>query len=164
MRTVLSVTFTIFSAFIGWLFVRAIFTTFAGFVFAISALISAAFIYLIFFDFLCRIVEPSKSSTHSASTKSKEYVFGISLVLSATLLLIIDLLIKNNHQELTEIVAEKNNLTGMRGALYCQELILENGVSQCVNSQCWQESKVGNQVVIAPKTGLFGLNKLDIPC
>ena len=164
MRAVIAILFVTLSAFVGYYFARSVFDTFAGFVYVIVLFLLAAVLYLLFFNLLLKIVAPEEKNSHRTSSERKEYIFAISLSFSAMMVNIADFHYKNRHSEITDIVLEKIVLTGRRGALYCHEVELESGITQCVHPQCWHKAEKGNNIIITPSFGIFRLPKLDVPC
>jgi len=163
MRLVSAIAFIVFGGFVGLLFVKAIDSTFSGFVLLIVALLVTALLYLLLFDTLYKLIKPGRKRSYSSSSESKEYIFGITFVISAAIVTSADSYLADSHSEMTDSVISKRLLT-RRSTIICHEITLKSDLNQCVGPQCWHAIKEGSKITIKPRNGLLNLAKLNVPC
>lgn len=145
-----------------------IFNTFMGIVYLIPLLVGSCIIYLFFFDLLHEIVFPGVNpNSIRSSSKRKEYVFVVALVIAALCIAFLDVHYSSSNEEISSKIIEKTRLTRGRVSIRrvdCLEIELESDARQCVDSACWHSVELGDKILIQPRFGLFGLPKLNVQC
>jgi len=167
MRTVVVILFIIFSAIVGWYFVAITMDKLGRFVLVIAAITLAGLIYLLFFDFILRVIDTEHKNPNKTPSELKEKIFVISLVLSLVFVNALDYYSSKKYNEIKDTVLKKGNSKRhgpSRGNTCVLSLELESGISQCVSPACWHSVEVGDKIIITPGYGLFGLQKLETPC